>query len=403
MINFEDALHTDRAVEETLYKVLEGKSLAREEAYRLARCGGLEVQALAQASSLLRNRGKGRRITYSRKVFIPLSNICRNSCAYCSYGKKPKEPEAKILSREEALNIARVGMKAGCTEALLVLGEKPEQYPEVMEWLSKRSYVSMVEYVRDVCKLIVEETGLLPHTNLGIVSKDELVELKEVNASMGMMLENVSERLCIRGGPHEHSPGKHPKLRLEMIDTAGRLKIPFTTGILIGIGETVEEIVDSLYAIKELSERHGHIQEVIIQNFKAKLGTAMERSREPTVEEMVKTIALARLILGEEANIQAPPNLTPREYGRYLQAGINDWGGISPVTIDYVNPESPWPKIREVREVTEGQGFILKARLPIYPEYVVKKKEFLSSYLVERILSLVDEEGLVKEGGAYVG
>ncbi|HJX23341.1 MAG TPA: 7,8-didemethyl-8-hydroxy-5-deazariboflavin synthase CofG, partial [Candidatus Bathyarchaeia archaeon] len=255
----------------------------------------------------------------------------------------------------------------------------------------------MVEYLRDMCELVLEKTGLLPHSNPGVLSKREVAELKDVNASMGLMLESASERLCEKGGPHEHSPGKSPKLRLATIKHAGQLRIPFTTGLLMWIGETVEERVDSLFAIKELHQEYGHVQEVIIQNFKAKPGTRMGKSPEPTSLDMRRTVAAARLIFGGETNIQAPPNLSPETYPSFLFAGANDLGGVSPVTRDFVNPEAPWPLIRDLRRRIVGQGFDLRERLPIYPEYVSGKPGFIHRSLKDRISALVDGDGYVKE------
>jgi 7,8-didemethyl-8-hydroxy-5-deazariboflavin synthase CofG subunit len=265
-------------------------------------------------------------------------------------------------------------------------GERPEaRFKEARNILKKLGYKTTVEYLRDMCELVVKRTGILPHSNPGTMTKKEMAELREVNASMGLMLENVSPRLCEAGGPHEKAPSKHPKVRLAVIEHAGQLMIPFTTGVLIGIGETPEEIVDSLYAIKELHSRYGHIQEVIIQNFRAKPGTPMSNHPEPTREYMLRAIALARLIMGGEANIQAPPNLSSY-YPEYLDAGINDWGGVSPVTLDYVNPEAPWPQVSKLREVCRKKGFRLRQRLPVYPEYVLYKRSYLPGNLKDLII-----------------
>jgi 7,8-didemethyl-8-hydroxy-5-deazariboflavin synthase CofG subunit len=250
--------------------------------------------------------------------------------------------------------------------------------------------------------LVVKKTGLLPHSNAGVMSKSELAELKENNASMGLMLENISERLCNPGEPHNLSPGKHPKLRLATIGAAGQLKIPYTTGLLIGIGETLEERVNSLFAIKHINEKYGHIQEIIIQNFQAKPKTFMEQFLEPTVLDVIRTVAVARLIFRGETNIQVPPNLSQGVYTRFLFAGINDWGGISPVTKDFINPEAPWPRIKKLEEKTVKEGFKLKERLSIYPEYITKKREFMSSSLKDRVNALVDECGYVAKGGLDV-
>ncbi|MCP8309516.1 MAG: 7,8-didemethyl-8-hydroxy-5-deazariboflavin synthase CofG [archaeon] len=349
-------------------------------------------------ASMIRDNYKGKRITYSRKIFIPLTNICRNRCGYCGFRKEPDDNDAEIMEPSKVLSFAKAGSKANCTEALFTLGEKPEQrYQEVSEELKRSGYNSILEYLRDMCEMVIKKTGLLPHSNPGVMTKSELADLKDVNASMGLMLENVSNRLCDKGGPHEFSPSKRPELRLATIENAGQLKIPFTTGLLIGIGESPEEIIDSLYAIKKINEKYGHIQEIIIQNFRAKPKTPMESHSEPDVKDIVKTIALARLIFLGKMNIQAPPNLS-NEYSAYLSAGINDWGGISPVTKDFVNPEAPWPEIKVLKRVTEQKGFELKARLPVYPEFILNKADLLPKSLKSYIISLVDEEAFVKGG-----
>lgn len=386
----------DSEIREALYKSLEGREITREDAYHLIRNDNL--QALMSLASMIRDTGKGKRITYSRKIFIPLTNICRNRCGYCSFRKEPNDNDAEIMKPSKVLSFAKSGNKAHCTEALFTLGEKPEQrYQEVNEELKRLGYNSTLEYLRDMCEMVIKKTGLLPHSNPGVMTKSELADLKEVNASMGLMLENVSNRLCDKGRPHEFSPGKRPELRLATIENAGQLKIPFTTGLLIGIGEFPEEIIDSLYAIKEINEKYGHIQEIIIQNFRAKSKTPMASHPEPNVKDIAKIIALARLIFLDKMNIQAPPNLG-NEYSAYLSAGINDWGGISPVTKDFVNPEAPWPEIKALKRITEQKGFELKARLPIYPDFILNKADLLPKSLKSYIISLVNGEGFVKGG-----
>ena len=300
---------------------------------------------LLYVASTLRNRSKGTNVSYSRKVFIPLTNFCQNFCRYCIYRRDPSDPLAKTLEPDEVEMVADDGWRVGCTEALFVTGDRPEaSYQEVRVNLRKLGYVSTVEYLRDMCEMVLKRTGLLPHSNPGTISKREMGELKDVNASLGLMLENVSARLTLRGGPHESSPSKDPKLRLATIEYAGQLKIPFTTGLLIGIGETSEEVVDSLFAIKDLHDRYRHIQEVIIQNFQSKPGIPMMDHPEPSPKYVMRVAAMARLILGGDMNIQVPPNLSI-QYERYLDAGVNDWGGISPITVDHINPEAPWPQI----------------------------------------------------------
>ncbi len=274
-------------------------------------------------------------------------------------------------------------------------GERPEQkYSEARQWLKSLGYSSTIEYIAHMSELVLKKTGLLPHTNPGTMTAEEMLTLKQSNPSLGMMLENVSERLCSKNMPHELAPSKNPKARLKTIENAGQLRIPFTTGVLVGIGETPYELVESLFAIKELHEKYGHIQEVIIQNFSPKPDTPMAVAPVPTLNYMLKTVTIARILM-PDMNIQVPPNLNPSCYGKFLNAGINDWGGISPVTIDHVNPEFPWPIIDDVKSATEQNGFIFRARLPVYPEYM--NKNFLSEEMLEFTSVLVDEHGLVRE------
>ena len=384
---------------------LEEDALSRDEALRLVECAPGELDSICRAASIIRDRGKGRDVSFSPKVFIPLTMLCRDFCGYCTFRRDPATAERLYMTPEEVLDVARAAERLGCTEALFTLGERPEQrYPEAKEWLHKHGYKTTLQYLHDVSALVAEETSILPHGNPGTMSRRELEGLKEVNASMGIMLESISQRLCEPGGPHELAPSKWPKARLKTIETAGKLKIPFTTGILIGIGETDEERVDSLVAIRELHRRYGHIQEVIIQNFRAKPDTAMSRHTEPGRDDMLWTVAVARLILGPEANIQVPPNLSAEDYPLFLLAGINDWGGVSPITIDYVNPEAPWPQISALRKRTEELGFVLRPRLAVYPEYITQRDGYLPEGLKERVRSLADEDGYVKGGiERYVG
>jgi FO synthase len=385
-------------VEAILSKAVAERPLSREDACRLINASRSEVPALMMAAALVRDRYRPRVVTYSRKVFIPLTNLCRDVCGYCTFVKQPGEAEAQTMTPEMVLASARAAKRAGCKEALFSLGDKPElKYDSHRQWLRKRGYATTLEYLHDMCELVYRETGLLPHVNPGILTENDIASLREVSASAGIMLETVSARLLRPGQAHHRCPDKVPNLRLRTIETAGRLKVAFTTGILIGIGETLEERVDALLAIKELHERYGHIQEVIIQNFRAKPDIAMADHPEPSLLDMLRTIAVARLVLGGRMNIQAPPNLTPDAYQMYLFAGINDWGGISPVTRDYINPEKPWPKIVELRETTGAAGFELRERLAIYPEYVVQRNGFIPEPLSERIYAMADEGGLVKK------
>lgn len=385
-------------MEELLAKAVGQEEVSREEAYQLIRGKASEVPALMLAASLVRDRHKGKVMTYSRKVFIPLTNLCRDTCGYCTFVRQPGDPQAHTMTGEEVLAAAKAGQRAGCKEALLSLGDKPEaKYPEYRGWLETRGYRTTLQYLRDMCELVQRETGLLPHANPGLMTREDIAALREVNASMGIMLENVSSRLLRPGQAHHRCPDKVPRQRLATLGYAGQLKVAFTTGILIGIGETPEERVDSLFAIKEIHQRYGHIQEVIVQNFRIKPDIPMRDHREPTLLDMLRTLAVARLILGGGMNIQAPPNLAPDAYQLYPFAGINDWGGISPVTTDYINPERPWPKILELRDVTEEAGFQLRERLAIYPEYVLQGNGFIPPAFAERILALADGQGLVRQ------
>ncbi len=377
-----------------------GGGLTRDEAIRLASLQGDDVESLLNAAAELRDRSKGRIVTFSPKIFVPLTNLCRDFCGYCTFRKAPHEPGAKTMSLHEVLGVVRQGKLLGCTEVLFSLGDRPEaMYPEMRDFLAKRGLQRMLEYLYEACKVVLEETQLLPHCNPGVMGKKDLRRLKEVNVSMGLMLENISDRLLLPGGPHDNAPDKKPAVRLRTLEEAGRLRIPFTTGILIGIGETWEERVDSLFAIREVQERFGHIQEVIIQNFRAKPTIPMRDHPDASQDDMRKTIALARLVFGGAMNIQAPPNLTPDGYELYLDAGINDWGGVSPLTPDFINPEAPWPALRSLEDKSRESGFELRARLPIYPEFIAQGDRFLSSSLRSHVERLCDAEGFVKHGG----
>lgn len=357
-----------------LDRALAGERLSARDGYRLIRARGAEVPALMAAASALRERGKGTTVTYSRKVFIPLTNLCRQKCGYCTFARGPRDPLAHTMTPDEVLAVARAGARAGCKEALFSLGEAPEEiYDFYRDQLRALGHDSTISYLRAMAELVLRETGLLPHVNPGVMTYDDIASLREVSVSMGLMLETVSERLTAKGQAHFNCPGKVPAVRLQTLRDAGRLDVAFTTGILIGIGETPDERVDSLLAIRDVHEEYGHIQEVIVQNFRVKDDIVMRHESEPTALDMVKTIATARLLLGPEMNIQAPPNLTPDAYGVYLFAGINDWGGVSPVTRDHINPEAPWPKIAELRGVTEEAGFELRERLAVYPEFVSER------------------------------
>jgi FO synthase len=324
---------------------------------------------MAEAASV-RDRAFGKTVTYSRKVFVPLTNMCRDTCGYCVFVKHPSSPEARIMTPEQVMSVVREGERIGCKEVLFSLGEKPERrYVEAREGLAALGHERMTDYLRDICARVIDKTGLLPHVNAGTLDDDEIAMLKPVSGSIGMMLETVSRRLMGAGMAHHACPDKVPVQRLRTLERTGRARAPFTTGILIGIGETFAERIESLEAIRDMHLRYGHIQEVIVQNFQSKRGIAMADHPEPTLDDMLRTLAAARLILPADISLQAPPNLSER-HGAYLAAGINDWGGISPVTIDHINPDHAWPAIGRLRKTTEASGFALQERLTVYPPYL---------------------------------
>lgn len=353
--------------------------------------GSVNDATLFAEASRLRDEGHGRLITYSRKVFIPLTTLCRDTCTYCTFAKPPGAG-GMYLEPEEVLGVATAGDNHHCTEALFTLGDRPEdRWPQARSFLAEHGHTTTIGYVREMSELVVSETALFPHANPGVMTESEMRALRPSNVSMGMMLENVSPRLMEPGMPHHNCPDKDPAVRLETIETAGRLAIPFTTGILVGLGETNEEIIDSILAIGDLHARYGHIQEVIIQNFRAKADTPMRRNAEPIPAWFARVVAVARWLLGAEINLQVPPNLT-EQFETYLRAGINDWGGVSPLTIDWVNPEAPWPHLSELGERSAAAGFELAARLPVYPEFI--KPGWIDEGLLERTRSAVDHRGL---------
>jgi len=324
------------------------------------------------------------RITYSKNVFLPISEICRNECGYCTFRKDPSNPEARILMNPpEILNILKDADKLRCKEALFTFGELPDEISDVKIALRKLGYENMVEYLYFICNETLKQTNLLPHSNPGILKKDYLRMLKEVNASMGLMLETSSARL-METIAHKLSPGKNPKLRIETIENAGKLRIPFTTGLLIGIGETIEERAESLLEIKRINDKYGHIQEIIIQNFKPKPGIPMQNYKEPSLVEMIKMVSVTKLLF-PDIGVQVPPNLNRKNAQIFLMAGADDWGGISPLTKDYVNPEAPWPELDELRMITEEVGYYLDERLPVYPKFI--SEDFLSHRILDKIKS----------------
>jgi FO synthase len=348
-------------------------------------------EALLSHATALRDEGRGRTVTYSRKVFIPLTTLCVDRCSYCTFAK-PHGAGGVYLEPEQVLAVARAGAAAGCTEALFTLGDRPEErWPQAAAFLESHGVASTMEYVAAMSALVRVETGLFPHANPGLLDDEAMILLRPTNVSMGMMLENVSPRLTEPGMPHHRTVTKHPELRVATIEAAGRRRVPFTTGLLIGIGETPAEIVDSLFELRRLAAATGAIQEVIIQNFRAKADTPMRRSAEPVPRWFARVVALARWVMGAGASIQVPPNLT-EGFEIYLGAGVNDWGGVSPLTIDWVNPEAPWPHLGILEERTRLAGFELRPRLPVYPEYI--DPEWIDPDLLPQVRAAADHDGL---------
>ena len=393
-------------LKEVLDLAAEGGPVGDNEAWAFLDADEADLDGMCEAASSLRDQGKGATVTFSPKVFIPLTHLCRDFCGYCTFRQDPGQAgDTLYMTPEQVLEVAHAGARLGCTEALFTLGERPEQrYPEAKEWLERRGFRTTLEYLTYVCQLVIEETSLLPHANPGTMSRRELEALKPFNPSMGLMLESTSPQLHAVGGPHEFAPSKRPRVRLRTIELAGELRVPFTTGILIGIGEDRRDRIESLLAIKRLHQRFGQVQEVIIQNFRSKPATPMAGVLDAETEELMWSVAAARLILGPDANVQVPPNLSADNYQIYLDAGINDWGGVSPLTIDFVNPEAPWPALRDLRDRTAAAGFELRPRLPVYPEYFLNTTEFLTDGLRAKASALADEQGYVKGGiKRYVG
>lgn len=377
-----------------LERAFAGLPLAATEVYPFEHTTSSELLALLHVADTLRAQSHGDIITYSPKVFLPLTNLCRDYCGYCTFRKDPGEAGAKTMTPEEVLAVATAGAQLGCKEALFSLGDKPEAlFPEMRQTLAQYGHRRTIDYLVEMCQLVLDHTPLLPHANPGVMGPRDLERLREVSPSMGIMLETTSRRLLNKGMAHDNAPDKDPVVRLKTIENAGKLRIPFTTGMLIGIGETFAERVDTLCAIRDVHERYGHIQEVIIQNFRAKADIPMHAHPEPTLLDFLRTIAVARIILGGEMNVQAPPNLTPEQYQLLITAGINDWGGISPLTIDFINPEAPWPQIRTLERVSAELGLRLRPRLTVYPEYIVHKQGFMADALTPRVQAMVDEDG----------
>ncbi len=355
------------------------------------------LEELMAAAAARRDATFGRRVTYSPKVFVPLTMLCRDRCGYCTFAKPPARLDAPYLTPDEVVELATRGAALGCFEALFTLGEAPEdRYPQAAGWLRANGYGSTVEYLGVVAQRVLDETGMLPHANAGALPEDELLRLRAVSPSQGMMIETLAARLGEPGGPHHGAPDKTPERRLATLHAAGRARVPFTTGILVGIGETREERIDALVAIANAHLEHGHVQEVIVQNFLPKLGTAMHRAQACPTDEFLWSIAAARTILPDDVHLQAPPNLSD-DLGPLLAAGIDDWGGVSPLTIDHVNPERPWPALERLQAATEANGFVLAPRLTVYPEYVARPEEWLHPDVRTAVLVASDMDGLARD------
>jgi 7,8-didemethyl-8-hydroxy-5-deazariboflavin synthase CofG subunit len=375
------------------------RPISRQEACQFLRVEDETLPALLAAAQSTRAHFKPAIITYSRKVFIPLTNLCRDYCGYCTFRRDSHEPGAHTMAPDEVMDVVRAGERMGCTEALFSLGDKPELvFPSMRETLRRFGYKSTLHYLEAMCEKVLRESSLLPHPNPGLMSAEWLKRLSRVAPSVGLMLETTSRRLLGKGAAHDDAPDKDPTVRLRVIEDAGRQKIPFTTGILIGIGETLEERVDTLIAIRDLHSKYGHIQEVIVQNFRAKAGTPMAQWPEPDRGTMLRTLAVARLLM-PSMNIQAPPNLSDPHYADLLDGGINDWGGISPLTADFINPEKPWPNLDQLRNKTQAKGFALRQRLPVYPEYINTQNlsaDTSHNLLVQRVSAAADSAGYAR-------
>ena len=377
---------------ESLNSILEGKPISRQDIIGIYQKAVKNPNDLFSIAQSLRKKFKKDSVTFSKKAFFNIVNLCKDTCSYCTYKAEPGEAKLSLMSKQQISELLVLAKKYRCVEVLFVTGEQPEQrYQEARDWLKENGFKTTSEYLIHASELALE-TGLFPHTNAGNLNYQEMKELKKTNVSMGVMLENVSERLTEKGMPHHLAASKRPKARLEILENSGKLGIPMTTGILVGIGETMEEIIDSLLAIKQLNDKHGNIQEVILQNFQPKQDTKMRN--EPSADEKYfkLVVALSRVIM-PQMNIQIPPNLSPKSYQSFLSVGINDWGGISPLTPDFVNPEFAWPEIDKVEENSKKAGFDLKCRFPVYPEYF----SFISKELRDKMSVMENEEGFVKE------
>ena len=385
-------------INEIISRAAAGATLDADDAMALA--AHAPLPALLDAARRRRDLFRGTLVSYSPKVFIPLTHLCRDVCRYCTFARPPRRGETAYLSLEEVLDIARAGARAGCREALFTLGDRPEaRYRAAREALAALGCESTIDYLLQAARAVHEETGLLPHVNPGLMSRDELARLREVSVSAGLMLESVSERLCERGGPHHGCPDKRPALRLACLHAAGEARVPFTSGILVGIGETRAERVQALLALARAHRRHAHLQEVIVQNFRAKPGTAMADAPEPSLDDHLWTIAIARLVLDDGVSVQAPPNLNPGALERLLDAGIDDWGGVSPVTPDHVNPEAPWPALAALERACAARDKVLVPRLAVYPRYVADAPRWLAPRMQRAVLAHADARGYAREDG----
>lgn len=377
---------------EPLNRILDGKNISQEDVFEIFNISEKEPTELFQTAQIIRKQNKGIIVTFSKKAFFNLINLCRDTCSYCTYKAEPNESKLSLMSKNDVKQLLLLAKKYHCVEALFVTGERPEEkYPEAKTWLKTNGFSSTTEYLIHASELALEN-GLFPHTNAGNLTMDEMRELQKTNPSMGLMLENVSERLTQKGFPHYLASSKKPKERLKILQNAGNLGLPMTTGLLVGIGETPYEIIESIFAIKNLNDKFSNIQEIILQNFQPKPDTLMNNFPSADENYFKIIVALTRIIM-PEMNIQIPPNLSPKSYQSFLSVGINDWGGISPLTPDYVNPEFSWPEITNIEENSNNAGFQLKCRFPIYPEFF----SFLSNELKEKMSVLKDNQGFVKE------
>ncbi len=375
---------------EIIHKIIESKEIRKGEILELVQ--NAPRQVIFETASNLRNGKKGKTVSFSKKAFFNIINLCRDTCSYCTYKAEPTDVKLSLMNKQTVRDLAKMAKKYNCTEGLFVTGERPEQkYSEAREWLKKEGFTSTAEYLIHCSEIVLNE-GVFPHTNAGNLTRNEMRELQKTNVSMGVMLENSSIRLREKGMPHQDAPSKDPTARLNILRNAGELKIPMTTGLLVGIGESVEECIQSILEIKKIQDKYGNIQEIILQNFHPKPKTSMSEYNTPEENYFKMIVALCRIIM-PEANIQIPPNLSPNNYSEFLSVGINDWGGISPITSDYVNPEFSWPNIQNVEKKCKKIGFSLKARFPVYPEFI----PFLNNDLKQRISLIADNEDYVKE------